>query len=104
LTQNITIGAASTPGIPFQAGPPTNSYNPDGTVSTSGPNNTTHIRVVATANCWIAFGANPTAAIATASILIPAYTPEYFWVVHGERIAVIQDSAGGLLNVAELAN
>jgi hypothetical protein len=104
LSQNVAIGAASAQSALFQAGGPTNVYNPDGTVSTSQPNNTTHIRVCATVNCWIAFGTNPTAVVAASpSILIVAYTPEYFWVNHGERIAVIQDSSGGTLNVAELA-
>jgi len=105
LVQNIAAGASSTQSAQFQQGNPTNTYNADGTVNTSVPNFTTHIRVCANVNCWIAFGSNPTAAAGTgtASILIPAYSVEYFWVNKGERVAVIQDTAGGTVNVAELA-
>jgi len=105
LVQNVAIGASSAQSATFQQGNPTNTYNPDGTVNQNVPNFTTHIRVVSTTNCWIAFGSNPTAAAGTgtAAILIPAYTPEYFWVVKGERLAVIQDTAAGNLNIAELA-
>jgi len=104
LVQNITTSGSSQQSATFQQGNPTNTYNADGTVNTSVPNFTTHIRVIAQANCWIAFGTNPTAAVAGAgSILIGAYTPEYFWVNKGERIAVIQDTAAGTLNIAELA-
>jgi len=104
LVQNITTSGSSQQSATFQQGNPTNTYNADGTVNTSVPNFTTHIRVIAQANCWIAFGANPTAAVGGAGcILIGAYTPEYFWVVRGERIAVIQDTAAGTLNIAELA-
>lgn len=106
FVQNITVGAGSVQSAAFQTGSLINVYTPTGTVDTSGQNNTTHIRVISTTNCWIAFGANPIAAAGTgsAAILIPAYTPEYFWVVHGEKLAVIQDAAAGTLNVAELAN
>ena len=104
VSQNVTIGASSTQSAVFQTGPITNTYNPDGTLNTNMPNNTTHIRVIANSNCWVAFGANPTATAGAGSILLSAYTPEYFWVQRGERVAVIQDTAAGTLNVAELAN
>ena len=104
FAQNIAFTGVSAQSAPFSAGPNVNAYNPDGTLLTQ-PNNTTHIRVVANAACWIAFGTNPTAASASASsIYIPAFTPEYFWVARGERLAVVQDAAGGNLNIAELAN
>jgi hypothetical protein len=62
-----------------------------------------HIRLVSTSDCWVSFGANPTAAIAgVASILLPSGVPEYFWVYPGEKVAVIQNSAAGSLNVAEM--
>ena len=103
LSQNITFTGASQQSAPFQSGQNYNVYNPDGTISTQ-PNNTQHIRVVANAACWISFGSNPTAASGgAASIYIPAFTPEYFWVNKGERIAVVQDAAGGNINIAELA-
>ena len=105
LVQNITTSGSSQQSAAFQAGDPGYTYNQDGTVNQNVPSFTQHIRVVATSNCWIAFGANPTAAAGTgtASILLPAYTPEYFWVVKGEKLAVIQDASAGTLNIAELA-
>jgi len=103
LSQNIAVGAGSVVSLPFSAGPVMNVYRADGTPSTQA-NNTTHIRVCSTANCWISFGSNPVAVVGSAAaILIPALTPEYFWVVRGERLAVIQDSGAGTLNIAELA-
>jgi len=84
-TQNLAIGAASVQGTAFAA-------------------TTTHIRIVATSACWVAFGANPTAAASGAGcIYVPALTPEYFFVDVSERVAVIQATAAGSLNVAELA-
>jgi hypothetical protein len=101
LSQTIAIGAGSIQSAAFSVGRP-DSYNADGTPITI-PNNTTHIRAVATADCWISFGANPTAVVAAVTaILLPAGVPEYFWVVPGERIAVIQNVGAGSLNIAEL--
>lgn len=102
--QNVAIGAASAQSATFSTGPLTNTYTPAGTPIPL-QNNTTHIRVVATSACWIAFGANPVAASGGAgSIYLPAFTPEYFWVVPGERLAVIQDTASGNLNIGELVS
>jgi hypothetical protein len=105
LVQNIAFGAASAQSAAFQMGSTTPLAPSDGTAFPNPVNNTTHIRVCSNTACWISFGNTPTAiAGGVGSILIPAYTPEYFWVFRGERIAVIQDSAAGSLNVAELAN
>jgi len=102
-SQNITTSGSSQQSNAFQAGDPGFTYNADGTVNTNVQSFTQHIRVVATTNCWISFGTNPTAATSGAggSILIPAYTPEYFFVNKGEKLAVIQDAASGTLNIAE---
>ena len=103
LSQNIAY-STSTQSAAFQAGPPMNSYDPSGAPQTQ-PNNTTHVRLCATTDCWVSFGSNPTAAVGGAtSILLPGLIPEYFWVVRGEKLAVIQNSAAGTLNIAELAN
>lgn len=105
LSQTLTVGSGSVQSAPFSTGP-TNTYS--GAPPTYGqpvtqPNNTTHIRVVSTADCWIAFGANPTAVAGQSpSILIPAGVPEYFWVQPGEKLAVIQSSGAGTLNIGEL--
>jgi len=69
------------------------------------PTTTTHVRLIASAACWIAFGASPVAVPSTSpAIYLPPGAPEYFWVRPGEKIAVIQDSGTGTLNIAELAN
>jgi len=57
--------------------------------------NSTVVRLVATADCHIVFGANPTA---TANdTFLPANQPEYFVFTPGQLIAVIQDSVPGNL-------
>lgn len=106
LSQTLAIGAGNIVSAPFQTYSPQGSYS--GNPATYGnpiltPNNTLHVRLVATADCWIAFGATPVAAASgVAAILLPAGVPEYFWVYPGERVAVIQNVAAGLLNVAEM--
>jgi hypothetical protein len=105
-SQTIAIGAGSVACNAFQTGTDGrySVYTPVG-VPLTAPNNTRHIRVVATSDCWISFGANPVAvAAASNAILLPAGIPEYFWVVPGERIACIQATAAGSLNIAELVN
>lgn len=57
------------------------------------------VRAVATADCYIAIGANPTAT--TSSTLLPAGAPEYFAVQSGEKLAVIGTS--GTLNITGIA-
>ena len=46
-----------------------------------------YVRIVADADCHIAFGVNPTAT--TSSIYVPADDVEYFKVSPGEKVAVI---------------
>jgi hypothetical protein len=104
-SQTIAIGGASVQSAPFSTYSPQGSYadGPVKGVPITVPNNTLHVRVVGTADSWIAFGQNPIAAAASsACILLPAGVPEYFWVYPGERIAVIQSSAAGSLNIAEM--
>jgi hypothetical protein len=58
------------------------------------------VRLAATTDCWLAFGANPTAAADAAdAIFLPSGIVEYMDVVAGTKIAVIQNSAGGKLNI-----
>ena len=102
LSQTIAIGAGSIQSAAFSVGP-TNTYSQPLNTPITTPNNTTHVRLVATADCWVSFGANPTAAVGgISSILLPAGVPEYFWVLPGEKIAVIQNVGAGSLNIAEL--
>ena len=105
LSQNLVIGAASVASLAFQTIASAGGYADTGIPQDVTRNNTTHIRVVSTSACWIAFGAAPVAVSSgAASIFLPAGLPEYFWVLPGEKIAVIQDSAAGVLNIAELDN
>ena len=101
LSQNVAIGVASVQSLAFSTGP-VGSYavGPVSGVPITTPNNTLHVRLVATSDCYVAFGANPTAVVGT-SMLIPAMTPEYFWVLPGEKLAVLQASAAGTLNITE---
>lgn len=63
------------------------------------PANIWEVRVVCTSNAWINIGANPTATAGDNSIYMPLGVVEYFHVSPGERVGVIQDSAGGNLCV-----
>jgi len=108
-SQTLAIGGSSVACNAFQTATPgrytamAGSGTAVGTPFTA-PNNTRHIRVVATSDCWISFGTNPVAVVgASSAILLPAGVPEYFWVVPGERLAVIQATGGGSLNIAEMA-
>lgn len=60
------------------------------------------IRVVATVNCYISTGADPTASAATT--LVGAYTPEYFKVAQASswKIAAFGLAGSGVLNVTEM--
>ena len=55
------------------------------------------VRVVSTTDCHIAFGANPTAT--ANSMLLPAKVPEFFICSTTDKVAAIQDAAGGNLSV-----
>ena len=62
----------------------------------------TVVRLVATADCFIVFGAaTPTAT--TAGLFLPANCPEYFQFTSGQEVAVIQASAAGNLYVTAAA-
>lgn len=50
---------------------------------------------VSTTNCWIAQGANPTAAAADGNMFVPANVIVPISGLGGEKLAVIQASAGG---------
>ena len=55
------------------------------------------VRLVSTTDCHVLFGSNPTA-LAT-SMFLPAKQPEYFVCLPTDKIAVIQDAAGGNLSI-----
>ncbi|MGE4259225.1 MAG: hypothetical protein AB7F19_07775 [Candidatus Babeliales bacterium] len=57
------------------------------------------VRLASTTACHIAIGSNPTAT--STSALVFANVPEYVQCSPGDKIAVIQDSASGTLNIVE---
>lgn len=61
---------------------------------------TTVVRVVATTNCHIRFGANPTAT--TSNVYLPAGVVEYFRVTPGDKVAAIKNATAGSLYVTEM--
>jgi hypothetical protein len=61
----------------------------------------TLIRVVATSACHVRIGAAPVA-VATDGLL-PAGQVEYFMCLATDKVSVLQDSAGGTLNVWPMA-
>ena len=79
--QNVAIGASSAQSAAFAA-------------------TTEVIRVVATAACWIEIAADPTAT--TDKTYLPAGVVEYFHAQGGWKIAVLQASAAGTLNITEI--
>jgi hypothetical protein len=81
--QEVAIGAASAASAAFGA-------------------QTYQVRVVATSACRVRIGDGTPTALAADSYL-PADRPEYFTCTPGQRIAVIQESAGGKLSVTEVA-
>lgn len=58
------------------------------------------VRLVATTDCHIKFAGTPTAT--TSDMFLPAFTAEYFLAGEGEKVAAIQLSSGGNLNVTEM--
>lgn len=69
---------------------------------------TTLVKLFATQDCWVAFGTNPTAAVGSAgvkgaSVRLRGGFASYFGVPRGQgyKIAAIQDSQGGVLDILE---
>lgn len=65
---------------------------------------TREVRIVSTTNCHLNFGTNPTAAATDNNgIYLPANVVEYFHVNPGQKVAVVRDTADGVLSVAEMS-
>lgn len=62
---------------------------------------TTTVRLIATADCWVVFGASPTAS-ATNAVRLAANREEPFRVAPDDRIAVLGVAAAGSLNICEM--
>lgn len=80
--QMVAVGAASAASQPFTA-------------------DTSVIRLVATAHCFLAFGPTPVAT--TGGHYLPAGAPEYFRVIPGESLAVLRASSDGALHLSEMS-
>lgn len=66
--------------------------------------NTFEIRVCSSTNCHINIGTNPTAAATDNNgMYLPAGVVEYFHVAPGQKLAVIRDSADGVMSVSEMS-
>ena len=105
VIQNVAVAGASALCAPFTTGS-IGGYSNDAASSGGTPNRpqtTQHIRLCATTDCWILFGDATAVVTATNGMLLPAMTPEYFWVLPGERLAVMQVSLSGSLNIMECA-
>ena len=64
---------------------------------------TREIRIVSNTNCHINIGQNPTAAATDDNgFYLPANVVEYLHVTPGQRLAVIRDTADGILSVSEM--
>lgn len=81
-TQVVTVGAASA-------------------ATTNAVGAETHIvRLVSTTDCHITFAGTPTAT--TSDWLLPSGVVEYMTIRPGQKVAAIQNSAGGSLYVTEM--
>lgn len=80
--QTITVGVASVA-----------LTNPFGTY-------TTVVRLCSTTACHIKLAASPTAT--TSDPYLPANTPWFIEVAPGQKVAAIQNAAGGTLHVTEM--
>ena len=67
-----------------------------------GTNQSFIVRLIATTDCHILIGKNPTAT--TTNTFLASKQYEYFAVTPGEKIAVVQDSSGGTLYISEMTN
>ena len=69
--------------------------------STAFNSETREVRIVCTVDSYVEFGASPTAA--SSSLIIPAYTPEYFRVAPSTKVAFLRvGSVTGTARVTEV--
>jgi hypothetical protein len=82
-SQDVAYGSSSAASAPFGA-------------------QTYKVRLVATTDCRIRIGDGTPTAVATDTYL-PALAAEYFTVTPGQKVAAIQASSAGTLNVTEVS-
>jgi hypothetical protein len=104
----MTIFARDDGGATIQAIYPgvTQKIDLSATSAQSAPvgTSTTAIRLYATADCFIAIGADPAAAADGTSLPLKAGAAEYFAIGRGQKVAGIVASGTGELYVTEGAN
>lgn len=59
------------------------------------------VRLISTTRCYVMFGPSPTATTSNGALL-EIGIPEYFAVTPGAKLAAIQSTAGGSLNIVEM--
>lgn len=76
------------------------SFSGSSAQSTAVGTQTTLVRLFATQDCFIAIGANPTAA-ANTSYFLPGGIIDFVGIQPGQKIAAIQSSQSGTLYISE---
>lgn len=61
------------------------------------------VRLVASTDCHVAFGAVPVAAADGTCVFLPANVPEYFRITSGHKVAAIKDAVAGNLFITAAA-
>jgi hypothetical protein len=92
LTKLYQLGA-----LPVVRPGTTQTVNFSSTSAASGTLGGGVVRLLATADCHVVFGANPTAD--DTCLFLPGNIAEYFACAADDKVAVIRDSADGVLYI-----
>lgn len=89
-------------GSPMPASSVKVAYTGTAGTTTALPATANALRVVATTDCFIQIGTNPTA-VADDDCYLPALVPEYFACPEGAKVSAVQVASGGTLYVTPIA-
>ncbi len=78
------------------------SFNGTSAQSAVMPDHCFEVRLVATEDCFVEFGSNPTAAANTSMLISGDKGERYFHIHPGEKVAVIEGSTGGTLYITPM--
>jgi hypothetical protein len=104
LTGTLSVTAVSTGGVVVSPVQQVITVGSSSVASATVNSLTTRVILTSTTDCWVSFGATPTAAVATTgNIFVPAGVPSYPISVTGgtTKIAVIENAAAGYLSIME---